>query len=126
MCNCEICGQQIEKSMFSNAVLCSAKCHTAHYWLERVKNKDSKTQVVIGDTMYQIEPEDDIGAFRGYDGALFYVKFYDGRLVRTTNLWFNGKIPEAFRSLLPPNAELMSRKKIVEKQLEEDCEQIRK
>ena len=102
---CEICGERIEKSMFSGGIYCSKQCFHAKYWLERVMNKDSKTQVVIDNTVYQIDREDSSSCFRGFDGRTFYIKFNDGRIVKTTNLWHNGTVPEAFRELLPDNAQ---------------------
>lgn len=105
---CVICGKEIERSYYSNAVLCSAECHTKHYWLERVNNINSPDQVIINGCVYQIGREDTISPFRGYDGMLFCIKFFDGRLVKTTNLWLNGDIPEEFRDRLKDNAEFIT------------------
>lgn len=104
MLECEICGKQIKKSNYYNNVICSSQCFEAFYWLERVKNKDSKKQVVIDNIVYQIEPEYPLGGFRGFDGKKFVIEFFDGRKVFTSNLWHNGTIPVAFRTLLPNNA----------------------
>ena len=104
MLECEICGKQIEKSQYYDNVICSNQCFEALYWLERIKNKDSKKQVVIDSVVYQIESEHDISSFRGYDGKKFVIEFFDGRKVFTSNLWHNGTLPKAFRELLPDNA----------------------
>lgn len=99
---CEICGKEIEKSAYSNAILCSSDCHTDHYWLERVNNQHSPTQVVINGNMYQIVSED--SCFKGFDGRRFFIEFFDGRKVTTTNLWSNGTIPDKYRGRIPDNA----------------------
>lgn len=106
MLKCEICGKEIECSLFASVILCSNNdCYEKYYWLERVKRKDSPTQVVINGIVYQIGREDDCSSFRGYDGRQFKIKFFDGRIVTTTNLWHNGKVPAEFRDRLPDNAE---------------------
>ena len=104
MLECEICGKQIEKSQYYDNVICSNQCFGALYWLERIKNKDCKKQVVIDSVVYQIASEHDISNFRGYDGKKFVIEFFDGRKVFTSNLWHNGTLPKAFRELLPDNA----------------------
>lgn len=104
---CEVCGKEIEKSSYSNAVLCSSACFFDHYWMERVNNQDSKTQVVVDGWVYQIEPEDSCSSFHGFDGAKFVIEFFDGRRVTTTNLWSNGEIPEKFRDKLKDNAKFI-------------------
>ena len=101
---CEICGKEIEESAYGNKPLCSDECFVADYWLDRVKDKNDKRQVIIDHDVYYIEPENDTSSFRGYDGAKFIIHFLDGRKVYTTNLWHNGIIPKAFRDLLPNNA----------------------
>ena len=105
MLECEICGKQIEKSQYYDNVICSSECFTKHYWLERVKNKDSKRQVVAKGVVYQIENENDRSSSRGFAGAKFVIHFFDGRKVFTSNLWHNGTVPDEFRDQLPDNAE---------------------
>ena len=105
MLECEICGKQIEKSQYYDNVICSSECFTKHYWMERVKNRDSKRQVIAKGVVYQIGDENDISSFRGFSGAKFVIHFFDKRKVFTSNLWHNGTVPDEFRGLLPDNAE---------------------
>lgn len=106
MLKCEICGKEIEHSSYAGATLCSDnECFSKYYWLERVNNQDSPTQVVIDGFVFQIGREDSLSSFRGFSGRQFKIKFFDGRIVTTTNLWHNGKVPEEFRDQLPDNAE---------------------
>lgn len=51
--------------------------------------------VVIAGNCYHIEPDDKPQCgFLGYNGTEFKIKFRDGRVVVTHNLWHNGEIPE--------------------------------
>lgn len=103
---CVICGKEIEKSMFSNAVLCSAECHTKYFWREIIAEKD-KHIVIDGMCYYDGGNVDSRSRhmFLGFSGRRFWIRFKDGRTVTTNNLWHNGKIPEEFRDQLPDTAE---------------------
>lgn len=46
--------------------------------------------------------------FRGFGGRKFVIKMHDGKILKTDNLWTQGKIPTHFRSRLPDNAEFVS------------------
>lgn len=103
---CIICGKEFDYKTYDINV-CSTQCFDANYWLDRVKNKDSKTQVVYEGVVYQIDREDQ--SEKGYYGQKFEIEFLDGSKVLTTNLWHNGTIPEAFKELLPNNAKTLRR-----------------
>lgn len=45
------------------------------------------------------------GAFRGFSGRRFWIRFKDGSTLTTNNLWYQGKIPDEFRDELPDTAE---------------------
>lgn len=42
---------------------------------------------------------------KGYEGHHFTIKFTDGRIIETTNLWYNGVIPEKYH--MKNNAEFI-------------------
>lgn len=102
MTKCMICGKEITTKKYIENI-CSSECFEKQYWNQRVKRVNEPTQVVINGYVYQIEREDACGS-RGFDGAVHYIKFFNGRIIRTTNLWSNGLIPEEFREKLPNNA----------------------
>jgi hypothetical protein len=60
---------------------------------------------------YVIEADgsDNLFGMRGFGGEEFTIRFHDGRVVKTTNLWAQGVIPERFRERLPDNAEFVGR-----------------
>lgn len=99
---CSICGKQIEKSMYSNDVLCSSECFKIDYWNGKVKIVNDADVVRVNGEHYYIGKEDE--NFKGYGGRRFKVSFFDGRIVETTCLWNNGTIPESFKHKLPDNA----------------------
>ena len=107
--NCIICGKEIEKSRYTNAVLCSSECECFHinFWNEKVEIKDDPRMARIQGKQYFISIEDKNLLSRGFSGEKFKIRFFDGREVITTNLWCNGKIPESHKELLPDNAEFI-------------------
>ena len=106
---CEICGKEIEKSYYSDNVLCSTECFKKHYWLEFVEKKNDKDMVRCNGTHYVIGDENSKSCFRGFDGRRFKICFFDGRVIETTNLWCQGDIPEEFRKELKDNAVVICR-----------------
>lgn len=79
----------------------------SRFWAGLALRRGDGLSVVADGAHYRIGPEDAQG-FRGFGGAAWIVRFYDGRVVRTTNLWHQGEIPPAWRGLLPDNATLTS------------------
>ena len=100
---CEICGKEIEKSQYYNKILCSGKCFMINFWQEIIAEKDK--HIVIQGECYCDGGENSPGAFRGFSGRRFWIRFNDGSTLTTNNLWYQGKIPEEFRKELPDTAE---------------------
>lgn len=103
---CVICGKEIEKSQYSNAVLCSGTCFYKHFWNEIVAEK--KQHIIINGECYRDGGNVDnpnYYDFLGYSGRRFWIRFFDGREITTNNLWYQGKIPNEFLSQLPNTAE---------------------
>ena len=107
---CEICGKEIEKSMYGNAILCSRECHTEKYWLDRVDaiEKDPYEFTIIDGVCYYFNRnkpiETNMGLFHGFDGKHFKIRFNNGVTYETNNLWHNGTVPKKFRDKLKNNA----------------------
>lgn len=104
---CKICGKEFTNRRWTTLV-CSDECFEDNYWLERVNDIKNKNRVIIDNSVYYIADENACGS-RGFDGAIFYIHFFDGREVRTTNLWSNGQIPEKYLKQLPDNARWMTK-----------------
>lgn len=107
--NCVICGKEIEKSQFSNAVLCSSECFNKHFWREIIAEKDE--HIIINGSCYcdggNVEHPGRY-QFLGHAGQRFWIRFFDGKEITTNNLWYQGKIPDEFRDELPDTAEFFN------------------
>ena len=114
---CKICGADTTGSPYEHMGLCYRKqCFSINYWNERVeqqKNNDPNL-VVINGVVYQIGDENSKSTFRGYDGRPFEIEYFDGRKVTTTNLWYNGGIPDMFKNKIVNNARFVDHNKTEE------------
>lgn len=83
-------------------------CQSCCYWLDRIKRRYSKAQVIANGIVYQIDPKSYRNkSHHGHSGKEFTVLFNDGRIVATDNLWYNGKIEDRFIGRLPDNAKII-------------------
>jgi hypothetical protein len=81
-------------------------CFTCDFWVGHIERKNQPEVVIVHGTHYRIGKEHpNTGNFmRGFSGSRFVIKFNDGRVVESTNLWCQGTIPGEFRKELPDNA----------------------
>ena len=106
---CKICGKTEESSHWINGkeMLEKEHCFECNYWLslheDDITNRKDHKYVITNGVHYVIEPEDSTDFFRGFGGAKVKIKFFDGTEVLSTNLWYQGVIPERFRDIMPDN-----------------------
>jgi len=106
---CEVCGKEIEKSSYSNKVICSSECFHKDFWNQIVREKD--IYLFIDGSCYWVGPEDEHRVFRGYDGRKFTIQRFDnGKIIETTNLWFRGDVPDGWQNELKDNAKFIPNK----------------
>ena len=111
---CSICGKEIEASEYCDTVpvMCdNPKCFHTYFWKEKIRllnsgDKDyAKAVAIVNHEHYIIGPEYEGNThFAGRGGSLFTIKFNDGRIVKTRNLWSQGTITEEYYKDLPDNA----------------------
>lgn len=102
---CDICGKEIESSSYLGATLCSSECFRANFWLDILKHsKNSKRYIRVNGTSYLIGEDNVVDFERGFYGALAIIRLEDKTVVRCRNLRLHGKVPFAFKELLPDNA----------------------
>ena len=106
---CRICGSEIDHETYicGQEMVDRQLCFTCNHWqnqLEADKERGDYKWAVIDGGHYVIAPEDEKTRFRGFGGQKFIIIFEDGTVVRTTNLWFQGHIPEEWKSQFPDNA----------------------
>lgn len=102
--NCEICGKEITESRYTNAVLCSSDCFTRNYWRQIIAEKE-KHIIINGHCYCDGGETEESDKYSGYSGRRFWIRFFDGVVFTTNNLWCQGEIPKEFRKELPDNAE---------------------
>jgi hypothetical protein len=96
-----------ERPSFS-VVLCSP-CFSWEFWNERLaKHRDNARSIIADGNAYMLGTATAPGRWNGYGGSWFTVRFQDGRVVETCDLWDQGIIPSEFREQLSDNATLES------------------
>lgn len=89
---CIICGKEIEKSQYMNAILCSSECFYENFWNECIDDE----AIIINEECYHDGGKKPKGysGFMGHGGELFKIKMNNGNIIETNDLWYNGKIPK--------------------------------
>ncbi len=106
---CE-CGHLVEtRSYVSSPELVRDRlCFHCAHWMRLFKERDNSCVIVANDT---IREHFMIGSgnsrFRGFGGRGFKIRFTNGQVVATNDLWFQGDIPEHFWDRFPVNAEFV-------------------
>lgn len=107
---CVECGEA-QEACYGNGIgdnmVKRSLCFACLFWIEYIECQHEPDQVIIAGKHYVIGEENQQGnrRWRGYGGSPWMVRFHDGRSIRSTNLWFQGEIPERFRERMPDNAE---------------------
>lgn len=112
---CKECGKDEKLTWYPehNAKLRTRSlCFDCDYWQDYV---DEMSDPAIGprcvrtpDGIHRTIGDEHARGSRGHDGRRFVIAFDDGRRVESTNVWWQGPIPEHFRARLPPNARIES------------------
>lgn len=98
---CPCCGNTYMIDLEEQAYFYGC-CFDCSFWLKKIfmSEESRKRQVIVGGVHYMLSDS----SIRGYCGTHFKIKFSDGRLVETDNLWHQGKIDEMFLPFLKDNA----------------------
>lgn len=74
---CVICGKEIEKSCYTNVVLCSSECFHRHFWQELIAKNEQ--HIVISGQCYCDGGEvknPNHHSILGCDGRRFWIRFF--------------------------------------------------
>lgn len=90
-------------------------CFRCAFWLKHAREQDAGT-VITDDRgrleRFQFDPAKPVSSGRtsvlGMSGARFTIRFTDGRVTETNDLWHSGVVPDRFRDLFPVNAQVDS------------------
>jgi hypothetical protein len=109
--NCKICGSPIDAENYISdvreAMLKHQMCFSCNFWRNRLEEDATlppHTWCMINGTHYIVGNEDSKSYFRGFGGREFHIKFNDGTIVTTTNLWCQGEPEGYWRKKFPDNA----------------------
>ena len=104
---CQCCGKHYTRYL-SPEVYLGKNCYDCSFWLGKTDYPEymKPHQVVINGEHFMAYAETD-GRIKGHGGRRVNIKFFDGRVTSTNNLWSQGIIPDRFRVLLPDNAEFI-------------------
>ena len=108
---CVICGKVIKDGDYyigsvNGDVCCSDECHEKYFWNNIIKDADS--HIVVDGLCYTVDrTRYDSTMYNGFAGKVFWIKKFNGEEFTTNNLWFNGKVPNEYRSQLPDNARFL-------------------
>jgi hypothetical protein len=81
-------------------------CFSCNFWQNIVNRGTQPNCVIIDGNHFWIskdEPQTPTN-WLGFGGRKFTIRFNDGRVVTTQNMWHEGSIPQHFREQLPDNA----------------------
>jgi hypothetical protein len=81
--------------------------------LQKTQCLDQPNIARINGVHYSVGPEGVSEIGRGSGGVLFIIRFHDGRVIATRNLWCQGEIPVAWKKELPDNATFVSPQMLV-------------
>lgn len=110
---CSYCGKNDNPKYFesdkeiSSVMRVNHACFTCAYWLAAALKKDDPCSVRVKGVQYWVGDEKSI-CERGFGGSYHKIRFADGRVVETTNLWYNGEVPSFMKGALQDNAEFVS------------------
>ena len=104
---CPACGKVLPRAKAYLEGSCSSKCFQKNFWNEIVAEKEK--HVFINGESYVICKADPKDVFRGFGGRTFNIQIIaTGEIISTGNLWYQGEIPEEYRSILCDNARFVN------------------
>jgi len=108
---CKICGKLEPAEYFPEIREILRKkqiCFECWHWLGLIKKKNDPRSIRIKHHHYWVG--DGKGSFKGFGGRYFKIKLFNGKIIETNDLWYQGEIPERFWKDLSDNAELINLK----------------
>ncbi|MDC2372779.1 hypothetical protein [Bacteroides ovatus] len=84
-------------------------CSNCAFWMDKIAHPDIGNEV-IGSHYYIVYPfvKRPNNVIKGSEGKEFYIRRFDGTLIKSNNIWHQGEIPEHFRKQLPDTANFLS------------------
>lgn len=112
---CKECGKKEEGNWVEEKKLRLIErqlCFSCDFWYSHYLLKNSKIVARIKGHHYRIGVKtNDPNRWKGMGGSKITIKFNDGRIIHTDNLWHQGEIPERWKERMPDNATFIKEKK---------------
>jgi hypothetical protein len=114
--HCVECGSEIKMDnvwwRFAETMVEYKICQSCSHWIDQLLLRNENCVVVEenGQRHHYRIGEEVSGRSqwgKGYGGSKSVIRFFDGHVVTTTNLWHQGQIPERFFDHFPVNAEFV-------------------
>ena len=111
---CSICGVKARATYMEpdrSRMIENKMCFKCDFWQAylKMRERNNPNAVVVDGVHYYIERGNTFD--KGFGGAEVRIKFHDSREVTTTNLWYQGAIPDHFRDRLTDNAVFLQKGK---------------
>ena len=107
---CEVCGKPGNSYCRLDGkgtdIRCG-ECFSDDFWRDKLAGKDDPAVARIEGCHYVIGDKAEPGRWNGFGGRWHTIRFNDGRVVKTCDLWTQSKIPDRWREQLPDNAEFI-------------------
>lgn len=106
---CPMCGDACDAGSYmkcreSDLMRETGYCFGCALWELRARTGQA---LVIEGNVYGLGGNTKPGQFNGMGGRWFDIEYFDGKQVRTCDLWSGGQIPERFRDRIPDTARFL-------------------
>lgn len=108
---CIECGKHEAAKYLNNEKMVSRRlCFFCNFWTNHANNPNG---IRVNGKHYTIGAEHPKTErhLRGFCGDKFHFRKHDGAEIVSTNVWFQGDIPERFRERMPDNAVIVEGKR---------------
>lgn len=108
---CKCCGEMYDADIHYTCSMKEGECFTCWHWRSLLEDdtKEPLRVAIVAGHHYIIgdEPVKGYPQMLGFGGSKFIIRFHDGRIVTTHNLWHQGEITPYWRAKFPNNAEFV-------------------
>lgn len=107
---CVECGGEIKLHFpeeLNDKLTVNKVCFNCNFWHEFVEKKDHPKFARIKGQHWCANDKNSGSPWNGMGGRTFIIKWNDGRIKETNDLWHQGTIPVHFLERLPDNAEFI-------------------
>jgi hypothetical protein len=108
---CKLCGQEDNCKWLEpvrSRMISKQHCFYCNHWDEIAERFEAGEQFVFVEGKSYMDGGNK-SSLKGFGGRKFIIKFFNGTILESTNLWTQGIIPERFRTRLKDNAEFTNR-----------------